>query len=102
LNEDVALLAELLSIPASTTSRYPVPDLTPQRKKELMFEALVRQLAMLARQRPALMVFEDAHWVDPTSREQLDRVVEWAQHSSLLLLITFRPEFSPPGPAGPT
>jgi len=95
-NEDVALLAELLSIPATTTGRCPAKDLTPQRKKELTFEALVRQFALLARQRPVLIVFEDAHWVDPTSREQLDRVVDWARQSSALVLLTFRPEFSPP------
>jgi class 3 adenylate cyclase/predicted ATPase/DNA polymerase III delta prime subunit len=96
-DEDVALLAELLSIPVTTTAgRYPVLNLTPQRKKERTFKALLRQLAMLARQRPVLMVFEDAHWVDPTSMEQLDRVVEQVRCSAVLLLITFRPEFSPP------
>jgi class 3 adenylate cyclase/predicted ATPase/DNA polymerase III delta prime subunit len=95
-NEDVALLAELLSIPATATGRYPAPDFTPQRKKQQTFEALLRQLATLAQRGPVLMVFEDAHWVDPTSQEQLDQVVDWAQRSAVLLLITFRPEFSPP------
>ena len=95
-DEDVALLAELLSIPAAATGRYRAPNLTPQRKKEQTFEALLRQLATLTRQRPVLMVFEDAHWIDPTSRELLDLVVERIQRSSALLLITFRPEFSPP------
>jgi predicted ATPase/class 3 adenylate cyclase len=95
-DEDVALLAELLSIPAAATGRYRAPNLTPQRKKEQTFEALLRQLAMLTRQRPVLMVFEDAHWVDPTSREWLDLVVRRVQRSSALLVITFRPEFSPP------
>ena len=95
-NEDMALLAELLSIPAAATDRYPAPNLTPQRKKEQTFEALLRRLAMLTRQRPVLMVFEDVHWVDPTSREQLDLVVGRVQRLSALLLITFRPEFSPP------
>ena len=95
-NEDMALLAELLSIPAAATDRYPAPNLTPQRKKEQTFEALLRQLAMLTRQRPVLMVFEDVHWVDPTSQEQLDLVVGRVQRLSALLLISFRPEFSPP------
>ena len=95
-NEDVALLAELLSIPATTAGCHPVPDLTPQRKKELTFEALLRQLTVLARQRPVLMIFEDVHWIDPTSREQLDRVVDRVQGFPVLLLVTFRPEFSPP------
>ena len=95
-NEDMALLAELLSIPAAATDRYPASNLTPQRKKEQTFEALLRQLAMLTRQRPVLMIFEDVHWVDPTSRELLDLVVGRVQRLSALLLITFRPEFSPP------
>ena len=94
--EDVALFAELLSIPAATTGRRPAPDLTPQRKKELTFEALLRQFAALARQRPMLMIFEDAHWIDPTSREQLDRVVDRVQGLPVLLIVTFRPEFLPP------
>ena len=92
--EDVALLADLLSIP--TVGRYPTPALSPQRKKEKTLEALLRQLEGLARRRPVLMIFEDVHWVDPTSRELLDLVVERASRSSLLLMITFRPEFSPP------
>ncbi|WP_445222544.1 AAA family ATPase [Bradyrhizobium sp. Pa8] len=95
-NEDIALLAELLSIPTTTTGRYAAPNLTPQRKKDLTFEALLRQLVVLAQQRPVLMVYEDAHWIDPTSRDQLDHIVERVQGSSVLLLVTFRPEYSPP------
>jgi class 3 adenylate cyclase len=67
--EDVAFLADLLSLPAS---RHPLPDLSPQRKKERILEALLRQLDGLARQQPVIIVFEDAHWIDPTSRELLD------------------------------
>ena len=73
-DEDVALLADLLSLPAS--ERHPLPNLSPQRKKERTLEALIRQLEGLARQQPVLMVFEDAHWIDPTSRELLDLTVE--------------------------
>jgi class 3 adenylate cyclase len=69
-DEDLALLADLLSLPAS--ERDPLPNLSPQRKKEKTLEALIRQLEGLARHQPVLMVFEDAHWVDPTSRELLD------------------------------
>src|SRR5262249_60227726 len=63
--EELGLLAELLSLP----SRYPLPPSTPQRKREKTFEALLRQLEALARQKPVLMVFEDLHWIDPSSRE---------------------------------
>ena len=72
--EDVALLAELLSLPAA--SRYPLPPSTPQRRREKTFEALLRQLEALARQKPVLMVFEDLHWIDPSSHELLDRTIE--------------------------
>jgi class 3 adenylate cyclase/predicted ATPase/DNA polymerase III delta prime subunit len=92
--EDGALLAELLSLP--TEGRFPPLQLAPQRKKEKTFEALLRQLDGLARQRPVLMLFEDVHWIDPSSRELLDLVVERVPRLPVLLLVTFRPEFQPP------
>ena len=92
--EDVAFLADLLSLPASP--RHPLPNLSPQRKKQRTLEALVRQLEGLARQRPVLIIFEDAHWIDPTSRELLDLTVARVRSLPVLLLLTFRPEFQPP------
>ena len=93
-DEDVAFLADLMSLPAS--ERHPLPNLSPQRKKERTLEALIRQLEGLARQQPVLMVFEDAHWIDPTSRELLDLTVERVRSLPVLLIVTFRPEFQPP------
>ena len=93
-DEDVALLADLLSLPAS--ERHPLPNLSPQRKKERTLEALIRQLEGLARRQPVLMVFEDAHWIDPTSRELLDLIVERVRALPVLLIVTFRPEFQMP------
>jgi len=58
--------------------------------------ALLRQLQALARPQPVLMIFEDAHWIDPTSRELLDLAVERVRNLSVLLIVTFRPEFQPP------
>jgi class 3 adenylate cyclase/predicted ATPase len=92
--EDVALLADLLSLPAS--ERHPLPNLSPQQKKERTLEALIRQLEGLARQQPVAMIFEDAHWIDPTSRELLDLTVERMRSLPVLLIVTFRPEFQPP------
>jgi predicted ATPase len=61
-------VAELLSIP--TGDRYPpLPELGPQKRKEETLTALLTQLDGLAAQRPVLMIFEDAHWIDPTSLE---------------------------------
>jgi class 3 adenylate cyclase len=90
---DVALLADLMSLP--TSDRHPLPDLSPQRKKELTLAALIRQLEGLARQQPVLMVVEDAHWIDPTSRELLDLTIERVRNLLVLLIVTFRPEFQP-------
>ena len=92
-DEDVAFLADLLSLPGS--ERHPLPNLSPQRKKERTLEALIRQLEGLARQEPVVIVFEDAHWIDPTSRELLDVTVERVRTLPVLLLVTFRPEFQP-------
>ena len=93
-DEDVAFVADLLSLPASEL--HPLPNLSPQRKKERTLEALIRQLEGRALQHPVVMVFEDAHWIDPTSRELLDLIVERARSLPVLLLVTFRPEFQPP------
>jgi class 3 adenylate cyclase len=92
--DDVALLADLMSLPAS--ERRPLPNLSPQRKKERTLEALIHQLEGLARQQPVVMMFEDAHWIDPTSRELLDLSIERVRNLPVLLIVTFRPEFQAP------
>jgi class 3 adenylate cyclase/tetratricopeptide (TPR) repeat protein len=93
-DEDAALIADLLSLPAS--DRHPLPNLSPQGKKERTLEALLRQLEGLTRQQPVIMLFEDAHWIDPTSRELLDLTVERVGSLPVLLIVTFRAEFQPP------
>jgi hypothetical protein len=70
--DDIALLSELLSLPSSAADLA----LGPQRKREELFEAVLSQLEAVARHRPVLMVFEDAHWIDQTSRELLDLIVD--------------------------
>jgi len=93
-DEDLVLLADLLSLPAS--EQHPLPSLSPQRKKDRTLEALVRQIGGLARRQPVLAIFEDAHWTDPTSRELLDLIIECIHSLPVLLIVTFRPEFQPP------
>jgi hypothetical protein len=92
--EDAALIADLLSLPAA--SRYPPLDLTPQQRKNKTLQALVRRIQALADAQPVLIVFEDAHWSDPSSREFLDLAIERIQSLPALLVVTFRPEFEPP------
>ena len=94
-NEDVALLAEMLSL-SDIETQAAIRDFTPQRKKEQTFQALLDQLKALAGRRPVLAVFEDVHWMDPSSRELLDLLVEHVRELAVLLVVTFRSEFAPP------
>src|SRR6516162_1203465 len=92
--EDAALIAEMLSL--RDDGRYPVLELTPQQRRHKMLEALTAQMETLSRQNPVLMIFEDAHWSDPTSLEAFSRVVDRIRTLRVLLIVTFRPEFEPP------
>jgi class 3 adenylate cyclase/tetratricopeptide (TPR) repeat protein len=87
--DEIELLAELLSLPNSAADL----NLSPQRKRQRLFEALLHQLESLARGRPVLMVSEDAHWIDPSSRELLDLTFDRVSGLNVLLVVTFRPEF---------
>lgn len=91
--QDAALLALMLSLP--NDRRYPAVELTPQQRRQRTLQALTRQVEALARSCPVLMVFEDAHWSDPTSLELLGRLVDRIRMLSVLLIVTFRPEFEP-------
>ena len=91
---DAPLYAALLSIP--TDGRYPALELTSRRQKDLTIEALIRQVLTLARTKPVLFVIEDAHWIDPSTLEGANRLIEAAKTAPVLLLVTYRPEFIPP------
>jgi AAA ATPase domain/Adenylate and Guanylate cyclase catalytic domain len=92
--QDAALFAEMLSLP--NDGRYPALDLAPEDRRQKTQEALAAQLAGLTRQRPALMIVEDAQWVDPTSLEVFGRTVDQIKTLPVLLIVTFRPEFNAP------
>ena len=89
--DDAALFAEMLSLP--NDGRYPALELTPQQRRQRTLEALILQVATLSRQNPVLMIFEDAHWADPTSLELFGRIVDRIPTLRVLLIVTFRPEF---------
>ena len=93
LPRDLALISGLLSVP--TNGRYPAPAVSPQQKREMTLAALLDQLDGEAAQGTVLIVVEDAHWIDPTSLDLLDRTVARAADLPLLLLITLRPEVEP-------
>ena len=84
----------MLSLPKD--GRYPTLELTPQQRRQRTLEALIAQTEALTRQNPVLMIFEDAHWTDPTSLELFGRAVDLIANLRVLLMVTFRPEFEPP------
>ncbi|MEH2553157.1 putative ATPase/class 3 adenylate cyclase/DNA-binding SARP family transcriptional activator [Bradyrhizobium algeriense] len=90
---DVGLIAELLGVPAD--ERYPALAISPQQKREMTLTALLDQLDGAAARGPVMIVFEDAHWIDPTSQDLLDRMVARAASLPLLLIVTVRPELQP-------
>jgi predicted ATPase/class 3 adenylate cyclase len=94
LGEAAPLISNLLGVPAG--DRYPPLDLTPQKRKEKTLQALLGQLEGLAKRQPVLMVFEDVHWIDPTSQDLLDLLVDRVPALPVLLIITYRTEFAPP------
>ena len=93
LPRDVALISDLLSVP--TDGRYPALAVSPQQKREMTLTALLDQLDGAAAQNPVLIVFEDAHWIDPTSQDLLDRTVARVANLPVLLVVTVRPELQP-------
>jgi class 3 adenylate cyclase/tetratricopeptide (TPR) repeat protein len=97
--ERVAVLANLLALPAG--DQFRLQELSPQKHKEKTFAALLAQLDGLAARQPVFIIFEDIHWIDPTSLELLAATVEHVPQLRVLLLITSRSEFTPPWPSYP-
>ena len=92
--EVCALVADLLSIPFG--ERYPPLQLTEAVQKERTMEVLEEQLVLLSRQASVLVVFEDTHWIDPTSIELMDRIIRRIVDLPVMIIATYRPEFTPP------
>lgn len=90
LEETVPLIAGLLNLPAG--ARRPLPPMSPESQRRRTLETLVGLIVAMAESQPLLLVLEDLHWVDPSSREVLGRLIEQAGALPLLLLVTFRPE----------
>lgn len=93
LPRDMMLVAELLGL--SHEGRYPASAADPQQKREMVLAALLDQLESAASRGPVLILFEDAHWIDPTSLDLLERMIARAARLPVLLIVTARPEFQP-------
>ena len=94
LAEAVPLIADVLGIAAG--KRYPMPGLSPQRKAQRTLGVLVEQVEGLATRQPVLALYEDVHWIDPTTLELLGLLVDQMPTARLLTLLTCRPTFQSP------
>jgi predicted ATPase len=94
LAEAVPLFASLLSLPL--TADYVSLTLSPEQQKQKTMQALLTILLRIAAQQPVLFVMEDLHWVDPSTLELLSLLVDQGPTARILVLLTFRPDFSPP------
>jgi class 3 adenylate cyclase/predicted ATPase len=90
---DVRFVASILSLPCD--ARYSALPMTPQKHKDETLRTLVDLIDATARQQPSVMLFEDAHWADPTTLEVLDLLVDRVKAIPLLVVLTHRPEFQP-------
>ena len=90
---DVRFIAALLSIPCE--ARYGAISITPQKQKDETLRVLVDIVEAAAHQQPTAMLYEDAHWADPTSLEAMDLLVDRVSSEPLLIVLTYRPEFQP-------
>ncbi len=95
-SHSLPLVANLLSIP--TNDSYRLTETTPQKRREMTLTALLALLDGLAARRPVFLIFEDVHWADPTSQELLTAILDRVTRLRVLLLISARPEFTPPWP----
>jgi len=93
-----SLMADLLSVP--TGDRYPSLEIPPAQHKVATIAALVDQLTRLGDRQPVLFVLEDAHWVDPTTRELVTRLIDGTVGARVLVVVTGRMEFTSPWPSG--
>ena len=92
--QELPLFAELLSLP--NDGRYPTLALDAVQRRQKTLDALLAQIVTLSQQQPVLILFEDTHWIDPTTLELIGRTVDLIRDRRVLLIVTFRPEFEPP------
>ena len=94
LAEALPLFVSLLSLPLP--AGYTPLALPPQKLRERTHNALLSLLYELGEQAPVVLLIEDLHWADPSTRELCSKLVSEAASARVYALFTSRPEFSPP------
>ncbi len=90
----VSLLLSLFDFAPSESD--PLANATPSHRKALTQEALMALMTALAQEQTLILLVEDLHWMDPSSLEFLQAVLDTPPVERSLSLFTFRPDFEPP------
>ncbi len=94
LETALPLVATLLAIPGPHTTS--LAGLSAEQVKHRTLEVLIAQMLGLARNRPLMILVEDAHWMDPTTQELISLAIATIQNEPVLIVITYRPTFQHP------
>jgi len=89
--DSLAVLAPLLSLPVA--DGYASAEFTAEQRQARVLTVLVDQLLGLAAQNPVLLILEDAHWIDPATREFITQTLPRVAEARVLIVITHRPDW---------
>jgi predicted ATPase/class 3 adenylate cyclase len=90
----IVLLAAHMGVSAGAgDSQSILSSESPERKQMILFRLLSNRVALLAREQPVLVIFEDIHWMDPTTSKFLEVLLTYIPEHRIMLIFTFRPEF---------
>ncbi|MEK6247378.1 MAG: AAA family ATPase, partial [Planctomycetales bacterium] len=90
-NDTLKLVVAMMGLDG--TKRYGELGLTPTQQRAQTMQALARLLVRQAKEKPVLVVYEDLHWIDPTSLELLDLLLDSIADQPIMILATARPTF---------
>ena len=90
-----AALLETQLAPAGAAPAEPPVEVSPEEQHRRLLGAVTDVLLEAGDARPAVLVFEDVHWADPTTLELLERLVRELATEPVLVLVTLRPELMP-------
>lgn len=93
-NTTAALFADMLGLPSE--HRYGALELTAEQRQSQTFAAMIAQTLTLSSNKPVLVVFEDTHWLDPTTTLLVGRTIAAVADAPVLLVLTCRSEFANP------
>lgn len=89
--DDLKLMASLLGLEAE--KRYGKLELNPAQQRAQTMQMFLRLLVAQSKIKPVLMIYEDLHWIDPTSLELLETLLDTVADNRILMLATARPTF---------